>query len=175
MVIMKTMITRKSIGIILFLSLATQIWAQNEPSFALAVSDDSILMGNYFEIKYEANNLQGEFELPEFNEFEIVSGPNHSSSMSIINGQQSSSNSISLLLKPKSIENLTLPPAYFVTQDSVWEVNPRDITVLPNPDGIVTESRLSVERNTFNIFDNWGSTNPKERKKKKKKLKETKI
>ncbi len=169
------MTTKNLIGVMLFLMLGAQIWAQDEPSFALAVSDDTILMGNYFEIKYEAINLQGEFELPEFKEFEIVSGPNHSSSMSIINGQHSNSNSISLLLKPKSIADLSLPPAYFVTQDSAWEVSPHDIIVLPNPEGIVTESRLSVERNTFHFFDNWGRTNPKDRKKKKKKLKETKI
>ena len=127
--------------------------------------------GNYFEIKFEAKNLEGEFDLPSFEGFDIVSGPNQTQNMSFNNGEKNSSRSISFLLKPKTVDVLSIPPAFFVSTERTWESSPRDITILPNPEGIVTDSRI---RSNSNIFDGWGF----ERRppvKKKKKLKETKI
>ena len=143
--------------------------------FHLSISDDTVLLGNYFEIEYRAENLEGEFDLPDFENFVIVSGPNHSTSMSIANGQQQSSSSVSFLLKPKDVDVLSLPPAYFNTKDKTWEVGPRDIMVLPNPDGIITESRIDRHTDGFDFFGNWSRSRQIPKKKKKKKLKETKI
>ena len=144
---------------------------QQETSFSLHISDDTVLIGNYFEIKFEAKNLEGEFDLPSFEGLDIVSGPNQSQNMSFNNGEKNSSRSISFLLKPRSVDVISLPPAYFVTSDKTWESHPRDITIMPNPEGIVTDSRI---RSQSNIFGDWGF---KQRPpaKKKKKLKETKI
>ncbi len=157
-----------------FIAGVLSLYGQDDASFKLYVSDDTILIGNYFEIKYEATNLQGEFDIPEFEDFAIVSGPNQSRNMSFTNGQSQSSSSISFLLKPKSVDVLSLPPAYFVTPDQTFEAGPRDISVLPNPDGVVTESRLDRGKDEFNFFHRWGD-HPKTTKKRKKKLKETKI
>ena len=161
------------IACLLFLN-ALPINGQAEASFQLFVSDDTILMGNYFEIKFEATNLNGDFELPSFDGFQIMSGPNRSHNMSIQNGRQTSSTSITLLLKPESVDIHSIPPTYFVTSDKTWETSPRDIHVLPNPDEIITDSRLESQINSFNFFDPWNSRK-REPAKKKKKLKETKI
>ncbi len=154
------------------MSLTLSGFAQ-DGTFELLLSDDTILIGNHFEIKYEAINLNGEFDLPDFEGFEVVSGPNQSSNFSINNGDQSSSVSLSFLLKPTNVTILSIGPAFFVTTDKTWEVGPRDVTVLPNPEGIVTESRIKSGVD-LNFFEKWGQHRLKPRKKKKK-LKETKI
>ena len=164
----------KLVIIYLLVILTGQIIGQEISSFEIEISDDTVLIGNYFEIKYEALNLNGEFDLPDFDHFEIVSGPNQGRNISITNGEQTSIQTISFLLKPSVIGVASLPPAYFVAKEKTWEVGPRDITVLSNPEGIVTDSRLSSDSQSFNFFEQWNQQNTP-RFKRKKKLKETKI
>jgi hypothetical protein len=88
----------------LFLAIPTLIMGQQESaqSFEIQVSTDTILLGNFFEVRFLVQNAKGAFDPPAFTDFDVVGGPNQSSSMSIVNGVSSQSSSYSYFLKPKS-------------------------------------------------------------------------
>lgn len=107
------------------------------PRFSVAVSSDSILLGNYFRVTFTLENArQGDFEAPEFEGFQIVSGPNFSSSMSMVNGTVTQKISYSYYLEPLDIGNYYIPPASITVGNNVLESLPVSILVTPNPDGI---------------------------------------
>ncbi len=147
---------------------------EEEASFELELSTDSLLLGNYFEIRFTAENINGKMELPDFKGFEILSGPNQNSSMNIVNGVSSRTMSYSFLLRPIEIGSTAIPPAFIIEGDKTWQTNPVDITAHPNPTGIVTESRLSSDGEVLGL-PNWMNQQQPKQPKKKKKLKVTKI
>lgn len=101
------------------------------------VSADTVLLGNYFELKFTIENAQGRFEAPDLSAFQVMGGPNTSTSISMINGEVKRSAAYSFYLKPTDIGNFTIPPAYVVTDDQTLETVPFEIIVKPNPDGIL--------------------------------------
>lgn len=150
--------------------------AQNDQvqSFEVKISSDSILLGNYLEVRFTAKNIQGEFDPPRFEDFEVIGGPNQSTSMSIVNGETSQTASYSYFIKPRNTGLLHLEPAYFVTgEDQSFETSPVDIYCLPNPDGVVQESRIDDDNHRMN-FHSFPFFSEKPAKPKKK-LKVTKI
>lgn len=111
--------------------------AQSQAQFTIEISSDSILLGNYFEVKFTLENAKGEnFEPPAFSEFLLKGGPNTASSMSIINGEVTQSITYSYYLEPKDIGNYWVEPASIVVGDDVLETQPVEVVVFPNPDGI---------------------------------------
>ncbi len=159
--------------LILTFLLPTFVFAQkttDEPSLTLEVSTDTILLGNYLEIKYTAVNVDGKIEPPTFENFDVVGGPTYSTSMSIINGVTTKRSSYSYFIQPKNVGLLHLEPAYLHTEEIELETSPHDIVCLPNPEGIIGESRIS-EDNQAPRFDRF----PLQREVPKKKLKVTKI
>lgn len=111
--------------------------AQSEARFTVTVSTDSILLGNYFEVKFTLENAQGEqFEPPAFTDFDVVSGPNTASSFSMVNGKVTQSLSYSYYLEPRDIGNYYILPAAIRVDGKVLETLPLEVMVVPNPDGI---------------------------------------
>ena len=143
-------------------------------SFEVKISSDSILFGNYLEVRFTAKNIQGEFEPPKFEDFDVIGGPNQSTSMSIVNGKTSQTASYSYFIKPRNTGLIHLEPAYFVNgEDQSFETSPVDIYCLPNPDGEVQESRIDDDSDRIN-FHSFPFFSEKPAKPKKK-LKVTKI
>ena len=106
--------------------------------FSVEVSNDTLLVGNYFELKYTMENVSSNgFEPPKLNLKDIVGGPNSSTSMSIVNGEMSQSSSYAYYIKPEDIGAYTIPPAYLKEGDRMLETPPIEIIVLPNPEGVV--------------------------------------
>ncbi len=61
--------------VILFLFIGTSV--AQEVKFSVGVSADTLLVGNYLELKYTVENAQPNgFEPPSFTGLEIVGGPN---------------------------------------------------------------------------------------------------
>ncbi len=113
------------------------VFAQQESNFRVEVSSNSVLLGNYFEVKFILENESGrQFEPPSFDGFTVVGGPNHSSSLSIINGKTSQSMSYSYYLKPLDIGNYYIDPASINVGDKILETLPQEILVVVNPDEI---------------------------------------
>lgn len=114
------------------------VYAQEGVSFTSSISTDSILLGNYVEVKFRLENVEVEtFYPPEFEGFERLSGPNTATSMSIINGATSRSTTYTYLIKPLDVGDYFIPPAAVETRDGVLESEPIAVLVVPNPDGVI--------------------------------------
>ncbi|MCB0685724.1 MAG: BatD family protein [Saprospiraceae bacterium] len=163
-------------AILLLVTPLLLIAQKDDQSFEVKISSDSILLGNYLEVRYTVKNVQGKFEPPKFEDFDIVSGPNQSTSVSIINGHSSQTASYSYFIKPRTTGLLHLEPAYLNTDDShALETPPLDIYSLPNPDGVVQNSRIDDENDRLNFGAFPFFQDAPDQTKKKKKLKVTKI
>ena len=132
----------------------------NSPIFTVEISTDSILLGNYFEVKYTLKNgSANNFVAPDFENFNVVSGPNTSTSMSFMNGQMTQSVSYSYYLEPKDIGSFYIQPASIETKDEVLETVPMEVLVVPNPDGITqTPKQRNKPKNSF--FDDFWNIQP---------------
>jgi len=151
--------------------------AQDE-GFLLELSHDTILSGNMLRISFKANNLTGQFDAPDLAGFNVVSGPNTSTSMSIVNGNVSQFSTYTYTILLEDIGEVIIPPAYFETSEGVFETEPRSIIVLPNPEGIIEEAPSQSGFFEFSFPDARQFQSPKKNeqqptrsKKKKRKLK----
>jgi len=118
------------------------LYSQDEVVCKVEINPDTILMDNYFVIQFTLENAKGRFDAPEFNDFDIVSGPNKSSSISIINGESSRTMAYSYYLKPREAGIFYIDPVrFYLDNDSVIETEPLEIEVLPNPEGRIIEPR----------------------------------
>jgi hypothetical protein len=156
----------KQLCLILFfsLSLLGGIIAQ-EHTFKLEVSADTLLAGNYFELKYTVENTDGQFEAPNLSAFNVIGGPNTASSFSMVNGTVTSSSSYSYYLKPSDIGVYTIPPAFLITSTDTLATMPIDIIVVANPEGIIQEPNRPSKR-FDSIFPEMDNLNQKPTKKK---------
>lgn len=130
--------------------------AQDKPiKFSVQVSTDSILMGNFFEVKFTLENANGQnFEAPHFNDhFNVVSGPNFSTSMNIVNGNMTQSMTITYYLEPRDIGSYYIQPASVEASGKVLETSPLEVLVVPNPDGI----QQNPSRKSDSFRPNWGN------------------
>ena len=137
------------------LAFLTAAYTQDKPvKFTVEVSTDSILMGNYFEVKFMLENANGQnFEAPDFDEhFNVVSGPNFSTSMSMLNGDITQSMTITYYLEPKDVGAWYILPASVEAGDKILETAPLEVLVVPNPDGI----KQSPPRKRESFQFNWG-------------------
>ncbi len=133
------------------------------------ISNDTILYGNVFNVRFTAKNIQVKFTAPEFEDLQIISGPNVSTSMQFINGKMSSTMSYEYIVKPSDIGEYFIGPAYFESQDTVLETSPINIIVIPNPESIRQDNRK------YKLLDDQSITAPEGEKKKKLKTKKRKI
>lgn len=159
---------RTIFGLLLLIGMTTYLQAQEEARFTVEVSTDSILFGNYFKVTFTLENAGGgEFSAPDFSMFNVVSGPNQASSMSIVNGQISQSVSYTYYLEPKDLGNYYILPASVMIEDQVLETQPIEVMVVPNPEGIKQspDRRSEFERKGFGFegfegFDGFGDGFP---------------
>lgn len=155
--------------------------AQSEASFTVECSSDSVLMDNYLIVRFVLENGSGaEFTAPKFEDFE-ASGPNISSSMSVMNGEVSQRIVYTFQLRPRDIGNLFIEPAGIVVDGEVLETEPLEIIALPNPDGII-ENPEPMVNDPFRMEFDWPDfqfpfpeLQPEEPVKKKKKRKTYKL
>lgn len=129
--------------------------AQEGARFKVEISNDSILLGNYFEVTFRLENAEGKnFTAPPFDEFQVVGGPNYSSSYSMVNGEVSQSAAYSFQLAPKDVGNYYLQPASIQVGEEVLETEVLEILAVPNPDGIIQRP----PNNQLNFPFDWGSS-----------------
>lgn len=133
---------------LLFVCFTSSLLAQKAPKFTVEISTDSILLGNYFQVKFTLENASGEhFQAPVFEGFQIVSGPNTSSSISIVNGEVSQMASYTFYLQPNDIGNYYIQPASIQVEENVLETIPLQVIVVPNPDGVIQTPQMTEKFN----------------------------
>ena len=131
---------------------ANTLSAQEDTRFTASVTMDSILYGNKFKVTFTLENGQGQaFQAPVFPDFHVMSGPNTSSSFSMMNGTVSQSISYTYWLEPKDIGNYYIEPASIEVEGDILETQPIEVMVVPNPDGIIQKE----ENNSMNPFGNF--------------------
>lgn len=143
-------------SIFIFAFLASVFSQDNPVKFTVTVSTDSILMDNYFEVKFKLENADGQnFEAPDFNEhFNVVSGPNFSTNVSMINGYMTQSMTITYYLEPREIGSYYIMPASVKAKGEVLETAPLEVMVVPNPDGIKqSPPNNGLQNFHFNLSD----------------------
>lgn len=166
----------KTLIFLVFLSFSATINAQ-EPSMSILTSLDTILMDNTFQVKIKIENVKGQYEAPDFKGFDIVGGPNMSSSMSVINGDVKQSIAYTYFLRPQRPGTFWIKEAYMTSEDVTLETPPHQIIVLDNPMGIQQEGRMIDDGNLMNGFDSFDffQPDPKVQPKRKSKVKRYKI
>ncbi len=102
----------------------------------LTCSRDTILAGNTLEVSYNLTNSNRDLPIPEFEGFSILSGPNRSSSMSIINGDMSKEQSLSFLLSPHTEGELIIPSIEINIAGENYKSESKKVFVLPNKKGL---------------------------------------
>lgn len=146
---MKKILT--SFVIIFLTSCSTTLLAQQ--SFEVKISSDSVLLGNYITLEFVAQNIEGQIEAPDLNEFEVLSGPNMSSSFQFTNGSSTRSVTYSYRIKPSDLGVYMIGPAYITEKETTLETSPLEIHVYPNPDGIIEEPKQSTSEFNFGFED----------------------
>ena len=139
------------------------IYAQQETAFSMALSTDSLLLGNYLTVTFKLENGQGEdFVPPAFNEFSIVSGPSISSKYSMVNGDAAyQSIAYTYQIKPAEIGAYFIASASILVNGEVLETTPREIMVLPNPEGVIqSPDGFTMEDMDMAPFDNFFPSHP---------------
>ena len=138
----------------LCLGLFSNIVAQNDVKFSVTVSSEEVLLGNYIEVSFSLENASAKnFEAPVFEGFDIVSGPNQSSSFSMMNGVTTQSMTYSYFVKPREVGTFYIEPSFIDTGEENFSTQPIEIKVLENPDGIIQkpQGRQSPQMDFFNF------------------------
>lgn len=134
----------------LFISLSI-VFNLDAQSLKHQVSSDSILLGNYFIYEIELSNIGKDITYPNLEAFEILSGPNVSSSVSIINGDMSSSKTLSWHLRPTELGQYFIEPISAEHEEMIFEAEPLELNVFPNPNGIIVEPHQNSMDDFFNL------------------------
>ncbi|MBE38033.1 MAG: hypothetical protein CMP50_05275 [Flavobacteriales bacterium] len=98
-------------------------------NFEVNVSQKKIGLHETFEISFTLNGSGKSFSPPPFSNFQIVRGPNKSSSTSIINGSLTQELTYTYVLKPKKIGVFTILPATIKYKGNVIGTKPTTIQV----------------------------------------------
>lgn len=111
--------------------------AQDQVQFTLSVSSDSVLLGHYLQVSFTLENAQGQdFAGPEFEDFDLLSGPNMSTNVQITNGNMRQTIRYQYYIKPRTEGLYYIEPASIRVGERLLETAPLPIKVYPNPDGI---------------------------------------
>ena len=121
---------RKRNSIVAFLFCAVVLNAQD---FSASVDNNTVALGEQIQLQFVLNNggMNGgkNFKLPDVSKFMVLSGPNQSSSMQIINSAVSSTVTYSYVLQPREVGKFTIGSATIEANGKQFRSNPIDITV----------------------------------------------
>jgi len=98
--------------------------------FTAAVSSTQVATGEQFEVSFAVNGSGDRFTPPDFNGFQVLSGPNVSNSMTSINGNTTVSNAYSYILVAVKEGTITIGSASMVVNGRRLVTNPIKMTVL---------------------------------------------
>ena len=98
--------------------------------FTATTNTQSVPQNGTFELSFRLANVDASnFSAPPLTDFDLVSGPNRSSRVQIVNGRSSRETSFSYILAPKRTGNLTIGPATARVGGQVLRTRPITIRV----------------------------------------------
>ena len=106
--------------------------------FTASVNETTVADNERFQISFtfsgpSINNLS-KLSPPSFENFLLLSGPNQSTSIQIINGAQSASLTYGYVVQPKRIGSFTIGSASIVQKGTTYKTEPINITVVKGAD-----------------------------------------
>jgi hypothetical protein len=116
---------------LLFISACGNLFSQ---TLTAIVRSPKVGLGDQFEVSFtfngpDVNNVKG-FTSPDFANFMILSGPNQSTNMQIINGAVSGSITYSYYLQPRAIGSFTITSASVTYKGTIYKSQPIKIEVV---------------------------------------------
>jgi hypothetical protein len=127
--------------------------------FTVSVDETTVSDNNPFQVSFtfsgsSINNLS-KFSPPSFENFMILSGPNQSTSIQIINGAQSASLTYSFVIQAKSVGTLSIGSASIEQNGTTYKSDPIKISVVkgnaqPQPKN--KDSQISNDEIAKNLF-----------------------
>jgi len=132
-------------------------------SITVRIDKDTVYLNETMNIEYIIENCSGNFELPVFDNFEIVSGPNVSSSLTIINGVKSQKMSYSFQLLPIESGDSEIPGMRINCEGSVIQTETIPIRILSKKEP--GDKSYNAELHSFK-FENKGENTSNGSKKK---------
>ena len=146
----------KKLLIILFLFLPQHIFAQ---SFVASVGQTTVADNQRFEVSFtfSGKNINGvrNFKPPKFRNFLVLSGPNQSTSIQIINGVQSASLSYNYIIQAKRIGTFSIGTASIEYNGETFKTKPIKITIVKGsskPKKQKQDAGISDEEIAKNLF-----------------------
>ncbi len=126
--------TSKRQNITLFTSILISLFpfltSGQDVSFRAITDYNQVGLNRSFQIVYEISNAEGkDFRPPSFSEFKILSGPNSSQSMTIVEGEIKRSTKYSFLLKTLNEGRFHVDPASIKVNGKTIRSNSLDIVV----------------------------------------------
>jgi hypothetical protein len=146
----------KKLLIILFFFLPLHIFAQK---FVSSVDETTVADNQHFEVSFtfSGKNINGtrNFKPPKFRNFLVLSGPNQSTSIQIINGVQSGSLSYNYVIQSKKIGTFSIGTASIEYNGESFKTKPIKITVVKGsskPKNQKQDATVSDEEIAKNLF-----------------------
>lgn len=128
-------------------------------SFVATVDNNKVGENDRFQLEFtfEGKNLNAlkQFNPPSLKDFRVLSGPNQSTSMQIINGVSSSSLTLSYILMPNTTGSYTIGSASIQYEGQTYTTSPIKITVIkgtPKPKDENNNSGVSNQEIAENLF-----------------------
>lgn len=142
--------------LIYFLLLPAMIFSQ---SFQASVNNNKVGVNDQLQVSFtfsgkDINGLK-DFSPPAFNNFLILSGPNQSTSMQIINSAISASKTYSYYLRPKSLGKYSIGSASINLNGKIYKTEPITIEVIKGsvkPNNSQSPSQISKSDIADNLF-----------------------
>ncbi len=123
------------LAVLMFLTGAMQLKATaGDVSFTASVDRTTIALGEQFNLQFTLSGTGTSsgtnFQLPDLSKFLILSGPNQSTSMQIINGSVSSSVTYSYVLQPRETGKFTIGAASIEEAGTKYSTQPLTVVVV---------------------------------------------
>jgi len=111
--------------------LSTCLLAQQEVKFKAVVGGDKVSLYETIDIRFQIEGAKfNEFKLPDFEGFEIVGGPNQSTSIQYVNGKMSQQAAYSYKLRAIKEGTLVISPATVIVDGNILETEQLEIEVV---------------------------------------------
>lgn len=123
---------QKLIGILMLVFSSQFSWAQ-DATLVASTSRNQVGVGEQFQITYTLKGAGSNFKAPDMRDFVVLSGPNQSSSMEIINGNMSQSISLSYIIAAQREGKFTIGPAAISSNGKQVNSKSLVIEVVKNP------------------------------------------
>jgi len=121
---------KRKYGILFCLLLATTLLFADNIKFTALASKTEVGTGEQFQVTFSVNGNGDRFNPPDFNGFQVLSGPNMSTSISSINGSTSASTEISYVLMAVKTGDFTIGPAEIIVDGHPLKTSPIKIRVI---------------------------------------------